>query len=634
MSQGPFSPVMLIANDGLLQNQGLSISGNLTIAITAYESTVPVDDYLNILSSAVANIGPDGNVGNDQISSSTFSSLQTLAANTFPAITDAVPTAYTSTLLIGNSAGGFSGLVAAQAQKVLGNGDLSQFSQVYGICQSYIVQNNPYINSVTNSSILDPTFTGMNNLTTGSISDLNQTLPIFGADLIKLGIAWDLTNLQFFGYPFALLYQLSKAGGILPELQTRLNNAGVSNSDISNIQNGQEISSNVDLLIYQTMTGITGSTLDQVKTLLNVTTPNILTMADLLNPIKTLPNSYLQLTTPLPTDPSTAPVTTKLVTVYLPDSAVNSNLLPAYTNDDAYINLAKVIPPDQALANRAVATSLQQIKNIFSLTLPQLTSAVLTVETNAGLPDINALTSPVPANVASSLNSLLATGTGPNGTLTLFDFMGAAAGIPYTAEFNNSANTLNYMQTSNALYYLTDNSIGAYPVMLDTLNGVYTVVVNPGPPIEITITIPGGLPGAGTYTSLDDAIGNILIPATGNIIANIVANNASNVTSLNNSFNVMANQLNAEITNLALAQVDFGDLTANSRSSIMSLGSNLHDIGTDIAPQGQAEFFTAIANTQNIYGQAIIASFREGRNIAALDNVGIGTDTQIPATAI
>ena len=633
MSQGPFSPVMLIANDGLLQNQGLSISGNLTIAINAYESTVPVDDYLSILASAAANIGPDGNVGNDQISSNTFSSLQTLAANTFPAITDAVPAAYASSLPIGNSSAGFSGLVAAQAQKILGNGDLSQFAQIYGICQSYIIQNNPYINSVKNSSILDPTFTDMNNLTTGSISDLSAALPVFGEDLIKLGQAWDLSNLQFFGYPFALLYQLSKSGGILPELQTRLINNGVSTADIANIQNGQEISSNVDLLIYQAMTQVTGSTLDQVNTLLNVTTPNITTMADLLNPVKTLPNSYLQLTTPMPTDPSTAPVTTQLVKVYLPDSAVNSNLLPTYATDDAYINLAKVIPPDQALANRAVATSLQQIKNIFSITLSQLAAVVIAVETNAGLTDINALTQPVPTGVATSLNSLLATGTGPNGTLTLFDFMGAAAGIPYTAEFNNCAAILNYMQTANALYYLTDSSIGVYPVLLDTLNGVYTVVVNPGPPAEITITIPGGLPGAGIYTSLDDAVGNVL-PVAGNIIANVIANNASNVTSLNNSFNTMAAQLSAEVNNLILAQVNFGDLTANARSSIMSLGSNLHEIGKDIAPQGQAEFFTAIANTQNIYGQAVIASFREGRNIAALDNVGIGTDTQIPATVV
>jgi hypothetical protein len=630
MSQGPFSPVMLIANDGLLQNQGLSISGNLTIAINAYESTVPVDDYLSILSSAAANVG----VGNDQISSSTFSSLQTLAANTFPAITDAVPTAYASSLPIGNSSAGFSGLVTAQAQKVLGNGDLSQFAQVYGICQSYIIQNNPYINSVKNSSILDSTFTSMNNLTTGSISDLNKVLPIFGADLVKLGQAWDLSNLQFFGYPWALLYQLSKSGGILPELQTQLINSGVSSTDLSNIQNGQEISSEVDLLIYQVMSRVTGALLDQVKTLLRVTTPNLQTMADLLNPIKTLPDSYLQLTTSIPTNVNTAPITTQLVNVYLPNSAVNSNILPTYAADDAYINLAKVIPPDQALANRAIANSLQQIKNIFALALPQLASAVLTVETNAGLTDINSLTQPVPTGVATSLNSLLATGTGPNGTLTLFDFMGAAAGIPYTAEFNNCAVILNYMQTANALYYLTDSSIGVYPVLLDTLNGVYTVVVNPGPPAEITITIPGGLPGAGIYTSLDDAVGNVLIPAAGNIIANVIANNASNVTSLNNSFNTMAAQLSAEVNNLILAQVNFGDLTANARSSIMSLGSNLHEIGKDIAPQGQAEFFTAIANTQNIYGQAIIASFREGRNIAALDNVGIGTDTQIPASTI
>jgi hypothetical protein len=96
----------------------------------------------------------------------------------------------------------------------------------------------------------------------------------------------------------------------------------------------------------------------------------------------------------------------------------------------------------------------------------------------------------------------------------------------------------------------------------------------------------------------------------------------------------MAAQLNAETNNLALAQVTFTDLVANSRSSIMGLGSNLHGIGKDIAPQGQAEFFTAIADTSNIYGQAIISSFREGRNLAAMDNVGIGADTQIPATSV
>jgi hypothetical protein len=95
----------------------------------------------------------------------------------------------------------------------------------------------------------------------------------------------------------------------------------------------------------------------------------------------------------------------------------------------------------------------------------------------------------------------------------------------------------------------------------------------------------------------------------------------------------MAAQLSAETTNLALAQVNFADITGNSRSSVMSLASNLQQIGKDVAPQGQAEFFTAIANTQNIYGQAIESSFREGRNIAALNDAGIGMDSQISGSS-
>lgn len=630
MSQAPFSSVMLIANDGLLQNQGLTISGNLTVAITAYESTAPVDAYLGILSSAFANVG----IGNDLISSNTFTSLQQLGANTLPAITDAVPAAFTSTLAIGNSTAGFSGLVTNQANLILGGGDLGKFAQIYGQCISYITQNNPYINSVVNSTILDPTFTGMDNLTTGSISNVNRTLTPFGNDLVKLGQTWDMSNLAFFGYPSALLYQLFKSGGLLPELLQYLNAIGVSDTDLNNIQNGKEVSAEVESLIYHVMTKISGGLLDQIKTLLNVTTPNIIVMSDLLNPVKTLPDSYLQLTILAATGTTTLPSSDVLTNVYLPDSAVNSGLLPIFAADDYYINLAKIIPSDQALANRCITTSLQQIKNIFAVTLPQFATTVLAIETNSGLGDITALTTPVPAGVKTSLNSMLATGTGPNGTLTLFDFMGVAAGIPYTDQFNQVANTLNYMQTANALYYVTDSTNGVYTVMQDTLDGIYTVVVNPTPPVEVTITIPGGLPGAGTYLSLDDAFTTGLLPAAGNIIANVVANNAANASSLNSNFTTMATQLNAEVNNLALAQVNFTDLVANSRSSIMSLGSNLHEIGKDIAPQGQAEFFTAIADTSNIYGQAIIASFREGRNLAALDNVGIGADTQIPASTI
>ena len=625
------SSVMLIASDGLLQNQGFAISGNLTIAINSYNSTDAVGDYLSILSSAFANVG----VGNDQITTNTFSSLQTLAANTFPAITDAVPAAYTSTLVIGNSTTGFSGLVSTQANLILGDGDISKFVQTYGIVQSYIVQNNQYINTVKNSEILAPTFSTMDALTTGSLGEINRNLPVFGADLTKLGTTWSFANLSYFGYPWVLLRQVITSAGILPELTTRLNNNGVTQSDISIIlQDNAAVPPQLDAAIYRTMQGVTGDLLDQIKLLLDVTTPNLTTMADLLNPVKTLPNSYLGLTALLPTGTEVTPTDSVLANVYLSANTVNSNFLRLFAADPFYQDLALVIPPDQALANKAIASSLGQVKNILSLRLPAFAAAVTATETNAGLPDITSLTTPVPAGVSSSLNNILATGSGPNGTLTLFDFMGATAGVPYTAEFTAAANTINTMQAANALYTLTDDTNGVYVVMQDTLNGDYTVVVNPGPPAEVTVTIPPGLPGAGTYLSLDEAFTVGLLPAAANLIANIVSNNTSEVTSLNSNFDTMALQLNAEVNNLAAAQVDFGDLTANSRSSLLSFGTSLHQIGADIVPPGKspADFFTAIADTGNIYGQAILASFREGRNIDVLNAAGIGSDTQIPAT--
>lgn len=629
MSQGQYSSVMLIATDGLLNNQGLAISSNLTSAISAYNSTTAVSEYLGVLSTAIGNIG----VANNQITSNTFSALQTLAASTFPAITDAVPSNYAGNIAIGNTAAGFSGLVTAQAQLILGSGDIGKFIQTYNLCQSYIAQNNPIINTVKNSAVLAPTFTSMNSLTTGGLSDINRTLPVFGADLRKIGQTWDLTNLPFFGFPSALLYQLAKVGGILPDLAAKLTEVGLTSDQQTALATNSGVTSAVEVLAYKAMTQITGSTLDQVKLILDVTTTGINTMADLLNPVLTLPNSYLQLTIQAPTGGGPIPVTTVLTNIYSSANTVNNVILPLFINDEAYKELSKIIPADQALANRAIANSLGQVKNIFQLTLPALSNTVLAIETNTGLGNINSLTQPVPTSTSSNLNTLLATGTGPNGTLTLFDFMGATVGVPYTEEFNQAAATINNMQAANALYYLTDATNGVYTIMQNTLNGDYGNIIDPGPPIELTIIIPSGLPGAGTYGNLDAAFSTGLIPAAANLIANVVAANPGNVTSLNSNFSNMAMHLAAEKTNLTLAQVNFTDLQANSRSAIMGFGSNLQTIGKDVAPQGQAEFFTALADTSNIYGQAIISSFREGRNMAALDNAGIGTDTQIPSSS-
>lgn len=631
MSQGALSSVMLIASDGLLQNQGLAPAGNLTIAINSYNATSVVSAYTGVLNTATANIG----IANNEISSAAFTSLQTLAANSLPAVTNVIPTAYYSSLgPLGNTyTGGLSGLVTAQAQTEIGSGDLSKFCQIYGIVQSYISQTNQYINTVKNSDILAPTFTNMNSLTTASLSEINTDLPKFGADLIKLGQTWDLSNLNYFGYPWALLAQTIKVAGLLPELSSRLVANGVSQSVLSDMaQNGTPVAANIDLLIYKTMTEVTGDLLEQIKLILDVTTPNLVTMADLLNPIKTLPTSYKTLIVEMPTGTEVTPTATTPVNVYLPNDAVNTNIAVLFANNQYYNNLTKIIPADQALANQAIALGLNQVKNVFSLSLPEFARAVSAIETNAGLPAINNLTQPVPTSVVTSLNSILATGTGPNGTLTLFDFFGSLAGIPYTDQYNQITATLNSMYAANSTGTLTDPSTGVYTIMQNTLDGDYTLVIDPGPPIQLLITIPAGLPGEGVYTSLSDAFTLGLIPAAANLISNIATLNVANATSLNSSTTTIASQLVLEQSNLASAKVVYADLTAGDRAPLLSLGSSLHEIGQDVAPGGQSEFFTAIADTSNIYGQAIVASMREGRNLAALDNVGIMSDTQIPAS--
>jgi hypothetical protein len=628
MTPGILSPVMLIASDGLIQNQGLAVNGNLTVSVDAYNNTEVIDLYTTVLSNAVPTIG----TGNANITQATFGLLQNLSANVLPAVTNAVPAAAIGTLgPLGNTyTDGFSGVVVSQAELEMGSGDLSVFAQIYGISQSYIVQTNQYINSVVNSNILNSTFVDMNSLTTGGVSEVNSNLQSFGADLLKLGLAWDLSNLTYFGYPSALLYQLIKVGGLLPAIVEQLNLAGVNNEDLLELRSsGTTLAASVDALIYRGMQNITGDTLSQILLLLDVTTPNLNTMADLLNPAKTLPNSYLTLTVSLPTGTDASPTASVAVPIYLSSNTVNTNISSLFVGNEIYTNLTKIIPPDQALANQAIAVSLQQVKDVFSVDLPALAAAVTTVETNVGLTDINALTQPVPDSIQTSFLNQLATGTGPNGTLNLFDFMGAATGVPYSADFDSVTAIIDQLQTAGNLTTLTGNT-GVYTVMLSTLDGDYTTVIDPGPPEQIQIVIPSPLPGNGTYTSLDDAFTTGLIPAAQNLISNIAAANTTAAGSLNTSFTDMSTQLIYEIDNLAMAGVEFEDLISNSTASLLSIGTNLHEIGQDVGPDGQDAFFTAIANTSNIYGQAVIASLREGRNIAALNTAGIALDTQIP----
>ena len=280
--------------------------------------------------------------------------------------------------------------------------------------------------------------------------------------------------------------------------------------------------------------------------------------------------------------------------------------------------LSKIIPPDQALACKAVSVSLQQVKNIDTLSLPQLASAFVNTVTTKDLDQINALTTAVPPAVAQFYTDYYATGTGTGNTLVLTDLLGAAVGVTYIDQLTNVVTTINSL--GNALANLTT----IYTRMQNTVNSVY------GNAVAGPVVIPAGY-GNGTYTNADVAFSTALIPNAVIEIGNVVTANPTKTTSLNLEFNTMAQKIITESENLTLATITIQELTTDDRSPVMSFVESLPDYGINKEQNGPVFFLEQVANLSTLGGQAIVGCLREGQNLAVLNSVGVGVDTNIPS---
>jgi hypothetical protein len=297
-----------------------------------------------------------------------------------------------------------------------------------------------------------------------------------------------------------------------------------------------------------------------------------------------------------------------------------------------YSQLRQIIPPDQALANKGLQASLEQIKNIFDATLPALAAATEGLESNVGLDDINALTEPVPANVTAYFTTTLATGTGVQGLLLLTDVIGSIAGYNITGELTNTTVTLNSMTSGGDFNSLTNISTGVYTIMETTIAGTYTTE-DPITPGDWTTVIPLGLPGAGSYygnsagNSIANAFSSGLNPAMQSTVGTIVAANPTDTANTTAYFNIVCNQLQTQNTNLALAGVEFANLIAGQQP--WGLVYNLAVNGLDVVEGSAAYVLQSVANTNTQGGQAIISTMREARNQERLSTAGIQTDITI-----
>ena len=662
---GLLTPLQLQAASGLFQNQGYGVNGTLVATVDQYTST----PLLTPLIAAIGNAGP--NVGN--LTPNAIANLQTFASNTCPALADSIvpnTTAIVSTTLANP---GMTGIVTLTAEAYMGDGDLSKFVQNFIQANSYCLSINEYINGAVNSnSYLGPTFTGMDNLVTGGLTEINRATAAMGDDLYNAGHYIDLGNLDNYGTPLALLQQISRRAGSISPLIATLSDAGVPDNIILNLNDpAVVVTDTVQKLMYIALLGVSGDELANILRILDVWTPNINTLADLLNPAVMMPNSYPSLTTPTadgpraiyitpPPEPpvdydnltpeqsqlildeeaairaidrplaceirqSENPVTAGSVASpvtgdtsgntgsgnqYTPNSALEASVA-ADQAGISYERLSVMTTPGLALVNKALSCALDQVTNISRMNLPQLSAAFLAAETNKGLPAIEEQTQPLPTADVNYYANSIATGSGVNGTILITDILGTAAGTTVTASVGNCITIINTLYNAGSL-----NSL---------------------------ITIYDGIL-ANTLAS-DNGNVELLISEAADVIGNIVLTNPTETASLNTNFTAISTKITKETGFQVRAGMDIGNVEGNSQTAIMSFVTSLPSYGLDTKVGGTAQYLENVANidtstpvaiAETSAGQSTVAVLREGRTTAALNVAGVGTSATtvdpIPAT--
>lgn len=602
---GSYSSLQLVAGAAILGNVGgLPLTSNACVVnnISTYQSLTNAIGFSLVYGNLTA-------AGNSVANTVIFS------AESFPVLTNLWPTAYIPPLSNDTLATTF---MTDFNGNIMGNGNLTQFEQVFGLAAGYVTQQNQMINSVVNanSQSANVVYQNQNNVSTGGLSQITLSPQLFARDVVNLGTAIDLNNLPNLGSPEALLKQIAQVTRISTPLYNALVQNGIPQNTVDTIL-ASNLSDREQKIVYRVMEQIKGNVLTEILGVLRVTTQGLETLADILNPVKAFPNSYTTLT---------APTSNGTRAIYIGSTTnVNTNLettLPAYVlkpleglavSKNTYQSLQKIIPPDQALANKALQAGLETVTSVQSTILAVLGANSSGIETMKGLTQIETFTTPVPTNVASFWQSM-ANGTGNNGTYLLGDLIGSAAGWVLNNNFDIIIPILQASVTANSYGELTT----LYTTMNNTLTGVYDT--------GNAVVIPGGLPGAGTYIDITDAFVGGLIPASTSVYANVPA--SADLTRAEAAWGNIAAQMAGQVTNCNNAGISFEEI-ANVTGTAQGLVNLLPSYGLDTVESGTAWFLesTAVISTQG--GQAIVGTMREARNEQRLASASLQTNITV-----
>lgn len=341
------------------------------------------------------------------------------------------------------------------------------FVQQFQTVNGFVGYSNDAIISVDNSKdFLSGTYTNMNDLITGDITNVSLATKAFGQDLIALGKAIDLSTIASYGLPSNLLKTLAKYNALTKNVSLAIIASGITvdilGGILSNtIQPSVEQERNLYAAFYITV----GDTLNEVLIPLNCKTQGLQSLADLLDPKMLFPNSYKTVTVQLyNTGEQNGAQNAKIAfPIYDASGSINADLnsstvlnqigaqVPngtpptmesANTADKITIQapvygygsyLSTIIPADIATGAGAFSAAMQQIRNITDIAIEKFAQVVTNLETMVGLntnaDDANLVPTNLPLRTRG--RPKIALGSGPQGSYTMSDFFGCMSGLPY-----------------------------------------------------------------------------------------------------------------------------------------------------------------------------------------------------------
>ena len=536
-------------------------------------------------------------------------------------------------------------------------GNAKKFGSILGSAEGFIGSANEMISAATNSAsaFAGGTFPGMDGIMSGNLTGITNALPDFGADLGSLGSTINFDSIGDLGSPGQLLKNMDLAGNLGPmydkiadisvdpriarslggDLSTITNavNAGTSGLTLGSLgvdlnkvaEIGPALPNNIQSQVFNAFDGLSTAELGDVKGILGNTQAAIAKGGDLMNPQKLFPTSFSTLTAPL----RTASVGDRAI--YTADGSVNDEF------DDLGEKLSGALPDDLAVANGALSRSIGQIKGVDGTTAKLLSTAATTAETLKDLNLVKNQTTYVEPAVVNfwttqySVQNGITLATGPNGTFSISDVIGYAAGYNSAAPLQQNKIEMEKLIASGAMDVFTRDdgsgsaNTGIYKVIDYFVAGAY----NPTPPAVTPFVIPAGVYGAGTYATQTAAFEGIIAAAKTLMTSFFNANPGAQIIQRN--FKRMQEQQAREKLIRTKMDLDLDVVQAQDNNAIQ-LASNLPNYALDTTAGGASELLERVMNFSSTGGQAAVGAMREARNLDKLLSANIQVDAPISTT--